>query len=320
MCVALLSVGVVHGQTLQRVIRFTDNFPESIWFDPVDSLLYMGVGGTASVEGQANTGLIRWDGMNWTTIPCLDSPTLQSRWIHHLHGFDGRLFIGGTFYYVDGIGSLGRAAAQYHNGAWESAGEPNSPMRFDLINGELWAFGAFDTLFGQYSSSLVQWQNPQWQMLGGPIPYGGEVRAAEMYNGQLVIGGNLTAFPVQQEVRVWDGTEWAQLGTGVDGNGFQWVNSLANFQGKLYAGGVLNTSNGNVGQHLVVWDGTSWGPFFPNVVESTTGVSDMEVIDGRLYIAGAFRFYGDNKNYHLLQFDGTNLCAVGKDLTMANAL
>jgi hypothetical protein len=136
------------------------------------------------------------------------------------------------------------------------------------------------------------------------------------FNGKLFVGGQITDFTPHQDVLMWDDTAWVQVGDGLYTLGFNWVNAMEEYQGKLYVGGSLWMADGYPGQHLITWNGSDWEGFFTDRLTCKNSVNDFAVIDGRLYMAGAFHLTGDDCYYHLLQFDGTSLCAVGRDIEM----
>lgn len=205
-------------------------------------------------------------------------------------------------------------------------------------DGKLVAAGNFGSFLGNPGESLQAWDGTQFYSFPGAFdtPISAEAVCMEVYNGQLVVGGN---GPGVNNIARWDGTQWATFDQGypqrvrdiailddqlvITGderivcrwNGATWdtlgvrfnnnVYDLAVFQGQLYAAGWFDADvNGTVLQHLARWNGTAWE-------QVLTGLNDrvyaLEVISTGLAIGGFFTADGVEGQAlpHWTVFDGT---------------
>jgi PKD repeat protein len=131
--------------------------------------------------------------------------------------------------------------------------------------------------------------NPQVSSIGGGL--NGGVHDLIVYNNELYAGGGFTTAGGVSANRVakWDGTNWHNLGTGVE----RVVVSFEIFNGELYAAADL---------YIYKWDGMNW-----SIIDSLSGggwtwFNYIKVYNGELYIA---------KDSIVVKWDGTNMTTVG---------
>jgi hypothetical protein len=149
---------------------------------------------------------------------------------------------------------------------------------FALYRGELVAAGIIG-LAGNPPGwnqvlSPVLWDGQGWQSVGGGLCS----QVVEVVGNDLIAGGF-------QGIARWDGATWRPMGTGLSGL----MCAIAEYQGKIYAGGELRVAATGENTTLAVFDGVEWSsvPSAPNTVRwNTPRVSALEVKDGLLY-AGA---------------------------------
>jgi hypothetical protein len=94
----------------------------------------------------------------------------------------------------------------------------------------------------------------QWQPIGGST--NSFVRAMAVFQGDLIVGGDLTAaggVPASRIAR-WDGQNWQALGGGVNAT----VYALREFNGDLIAGGSFTQAGGDPASFVARWDGKDW--------------------------------------------------------------
>jgi hypothetical protein len=118
---------------------------------------------------------------------------------------------------------------------------------------------------------------------------------------------------------VWDGTEWASLGTGLPTAGGGGVRALTMYRGELVAGGTFTTLGDGAGRGIARWDGTlwrtlggglhrreSWAPVYVNglaaVGDVLFAVGDLAVEEGGIDVRAA-------------AFDGAAWAPMGAGLT-----
>ncbi len=127
-----------------------------------------------------------------------------------------------------------------------------------VMDGDLFAGGAFDSIAGVPAAGLARWDGSSWSPVGEGLGSSGGtpmVSAFTLFDGRLVAGGSFTSAGGQpaQDVAAWDGASWEGLGTG-PANG---VSALAVRQDTLFAAAW----NG-----IRRWNGTEWDDPGPPLV------------------------------------------------------
>ena len=114
---------------------------------------------------------------------------------------------------------------------------------------------------------------------GPPAISGYPLAFAMMSNGDIVAAGRNSG-TISGFVTRWDGTTWAPLGSGMNGD----VTCLAVLpNGDLVAGGNFTTAGGVVAKYIARWNGSSWAPIgsgFSQNVHSVAVLSNGQLIAG----------------------------------------
>jgi hypothetical protein len=116
----------------------------------------------------------------------------------------------------------------------------------------------------------------------------------------IYIGGNFTTLnsePISYLAK-WDGTNWSQVGSGVDGPVWA-LETDGNFN--LYAGGAFTHAGGLVANRIAKWDGTSWFPL-DEAGGLTNGVNGLvrsiAIGNTGIYVGGDFTVAGGTNAYY----------------------
>jgi len=164
--------------------------------------------------------------------------------------------------------------------------------------GNLYVGGNFSSIGGVAANNIAKWNGTAWSAVGGGInPVLASFAAVDALavdaNGNLYAGGAFeqAGTTPANNIAKWDGTNWTNLGTGIDIGGG--VNSIViDPANNIYAGGLFNSPAVSIAK----WDGTSWSAL-GNGIESTTYQGDYpypslitKVIfnNNNLYVCGAF--------------------------------
>ncbi len=162
----------------------------------------------------------------------------------------------------------------------------------------------------------------QWDAMNGGVTYDttkGVVLSILNYQNKITIAGGFknSGNTILNSVSQWDGNQWTPMGIGCWGWGTDpWadVQSMGVFHNKLYAGGWIRGSGGNIigdsahiSVNLTKWDGIDWSPFThqdPNltgiygVFTNSTEVYAFQEYHNNLYIGGMFTQTNDYFGIH----------------------
>jgi hypothetical protein len=164
------------------------------------------------------------------------------------------------------------------------------------------------------STSLTPTDDPDdiyWDNSISPSISGidGDIFAAIIYNGQLVVGGY---FQVANDVIVsyiaaWDGTAWSPLGSGMNGPVF----ALTVYNGNLIAGGSFISAGGASANYIASWDGNSWSPLGLGMTNRVYALSEY---DGKLIAGGGFWTAGGVLAIDIASWNGSSWSPLGRGI------
>lgn len=233
--------------------------------------------------------------------------------------FGDTLVVAGAsnFDYVNEVQVQGMAA--FNAGAWHPYGAFDYVIRnLKLINGELYAIGAFRYVDGQLCNGIAKRVGGQWQCFDPPPvdQFGGgpDLYDAEIYQGQLYACGNFSFNANgENDIIAFDGTVWYAPGGGLH-DGLANGRCLTVYQGELYLGGGFSVADGNAGNCIMKWNGTAWsglngdlqGVFNDNLTRATA-LSFLHH-DGKLLVGGEFSYVAGNQANRFAVWDGTKWC------------
>jgi hypothetical protein len=263
----------------------------------------------------ASVGVLRWANDAW--VPLVADAAPYATRVYTLAVIDNQLYVGST-------GGVHR----YTGSAWVtmSAGlqDPNGPyavLTVGGLNGTLVAAGYFEV---EFQSGLAYWDGEAWRRFTAVQPQSPSTSASALptFRGELMVagGGFYAGVGVANGVAAWDGhTGHAVPQSPVTAFSSAEVNTLAPFNGELFAGGRLRLAEGGtIGAHVARWDGAGW-----HAVPGVPSPSDFDSVralrqfGGRLYAGG---FFGSGSLRNLVAWDGATWSAVGQVCTSVNAL
>lgn len=301
------------------------NAPRILYADTVDNYMYV-TGQFLEVNGQYAKGIARWNGTQWDTlgrgIDGLD--TTAGGWPQNCYGiarYNNKLFVAGGFRSAGAVPAF--RIATWDGSSWDtlpvppfSPGSTGIPLVLEVINGEMYMGGVFDTIAGNYCKSLAKWNGSYWSYIGMPSTMYPNVYVNSIceYNNELYIAGNFhsTAFPndTLTDILKYDGANWKSVGGGMHG-AWSVISTMLKYNGELYVAGYFFSADGNAGNHIQKWNGTSWS----DVGGGTSGINGqihkLFVHENKLYALGVFDFAGGVPASKFAIWDGTNWCGVG---------
>ena len=147
--------------------------------------------------------------------------------------------------------SLGKTEAR----TCPPATEPQQPMAvFDDGTGATLYVAIVVSSAGRSYTRLQKWTGHDWQQVGPLLD--GVIAALCAYGGDLYAGGELLFGPGLVNLARWDGHTWQNVGHASNPDGA--VESLTDFQGRLYVGGAFTRIGRRPADHFARWNGVSW--------------------------------------------------------------
>ena len=175
----------------------------------------------------------QWDNSLSNSLPGIDGNVFA------ITIYDGRIIVGGEFT-VAGTVSASNVAA-WDGTAWSSLGSGvvGTVRALCVYENELVAAGQFSTAGGTAVNNIARWNGDSWSAIGSG--FNGDVLALSVSGSQLFAGGGFTKSGITEThyIASWDGLTWESVGSGMNANGA--VHALAEFQGRLVAGGTFIT-------------------------------------------------------------------------------
>jgi hypothetical protein len=292
----------------------------SFSLDSVNNLLYVG-GDFTQIGGKTTyNGIGIWDGTNWDTLPNKLNGSVGS-----LCKYKGKLYVSGVFYPAPfncpNIGFMSWDGVKWDSvgiGFWYGGGVTYGPS-MKIMNGDLYFYGAFDSIMNLSASSIVKFDGTNWTSFNFPVK-DKFIRGIEYYDGELYAIGsfvNLNGNPNMDFIVKYNGTNWVS----VPGANFQdaiSVESICAYKGELYVGGYFMKSQGCPGNGIAKLNSTGWhevnGGFsymgFPNSI-----CRQMDVKKGILYLQGDFDHLGSFPAKGLVTYDGIKFCTLDTTLS-----
>jgi trimeric autotransporter adhesin len=271
--------------------------------------LYVGGPFTTLGNGTSAKRISAWDGSAWSTLASGASNGVGNN-VNALAVFGGKLYVGGTFTLLGDGTTSAKYIAAWDGSAWStltsgaSNGLSNGPVSaLAAYNGKLYVGGAF-TLLGNGTSAryIAAWDGSAWSNLriGSVNGVQSNVNALAAYSGKLYVGGLFTTLSdgtSTNRIAAWDGSAWSTLASGASNGVGGAVNSLTEYNGKLYAGGgfTLLGDGTTSAKYVAAWDGSAWSTLASGASNGVSSgpVSALAEDSGKLFVGGSFTTLGD---------------------------
>ncbi len=192
----------------------------------------------------------------------------------------------------------------------------------------LFVGGRFTIAGSAGAGRVAKWTGAAWQPLGEgvnervnalavfDVDGGGPGLPALYAGGDFTMAGGAAA----NRIARWNGSSWAPLGSGLDGEVF----ALAVFDpdgagaqpAGLYAGGAFMMAGGMASARVARWNGTSWAPLGAGTDGSVLALAVVDLDGGgpgaaSLFAGGSFGMAGGLVAQRIARWDGVNWNSVG---------
>ena len=280
--------------------------------DLSDALYFCGVTSLNNDFDTSDGAIPIFNNGQWDTLSVFGGdPTSVARW-------GDTLVIAGNFWSSPSIpffGIVGRV-----NDSWVSFGNfaENAIYRLKVINGDLYAIGAFNEVDGQSCQGVAKRVNGQWAPVGTfDVINSPNIQDLVEWDGALYATGTIRfGAPNPKDVAYLTSTgEWLPLGPGIQG-GFGAGRALAVYNNELYVSGSIPIAAGNAGHGIMRWDGQQFHPVgtgfqgLDGTYASLVGASELEVYDGKLWACGTFSYAGNVPCPGIAYWDGARWCGL----------
>ena len=173
--------------------------------------------------------------------------------------YNGELYAAGHFTQADG--QFASRIARWNGISWNYCGNFNDAINcLCVYNGELYAGGRFTIVDGVPASHIAKFNGSTWNTVG--MGTNDNVHCFKVYQNKLYAGGAFRVMDTQivNGISYWDGISWHPCLSGVAiPLPFSYsVNSLFEYGGKLFVGGVFNSAGLISMKNLAIWDGVIW--------------------------------------------------------------
>ncbi|MFZ7114354.1 MAG: T9SS type A sorting domain-containing protein [Bacteroidota bacterium] len=311
----------IFSQNWDNLNQGVDDAVRSLYYDTLTSKLY--VGGTFVYSSGIKTrGVATWDGISWDSLGSgmdgHDSISIPGNTLS-ITRYGNELYFGGAFTTVDDlpISNL----ARWNGNQWDSVNfHFNSAVgKLKVINGELYACGVFDSVGGGRANGLAKFNGTVWSDVFSLPRFYNDTNFNHVNNidevvsflGNLYISGIFYGDSSRTHLAQWNGSSWKDVGGGLLGSSFYWVNCMTVYQNELYVAGLFFKSEGNAGNSIMRWDGFSWS----DVGNGVGGIAypqirAMSVINDNLYVIGNFITAGNLYSPGIARWDGNDWCSI----------
>jgi hypothetical protein len=180
--------------------------------------------------------------------------------------------------------------------------------------GDLVVGGNFINVGGEQRNCIVRWDGSAWHSFtsggqpGVQAPFGTQVFALTVFNGDLIAGGNFATAGGQtvNNIARWDGAAWHPLSSGGQIGLNSNVRALAVFDNQLYAGGDFWMAGGQTVNSIARWDGAAWHPIIAGGQTGVGGgVKTLAVWNDKLVAGGFFSTAGGQFANYVAAWDGS---------------
>jgi hypothetical protein len=276
----------------------------SMFYDTIDKKLYVS-GQFKTAENKIVWGAAVWNGTMWDSLQGgftqyphqLTGPGTPSEFAWKIIRYKNNIYFGGG-----GIAWI-NGKNQYNFGKWNGTSwefplpypSPANVSINDMLvyNDTLYACGTF-TNFGSIKCKYVaKYDGQKWYPVGdfskfhlvGHDP--AQMNAISFYNGEIYVGGAFDdTSGTPRNIAKFDGVRWVNVGSGIKQGGIAWVQSLEQFNNKLYIAGYFSRTAEVPGESFVAWNGTTFEDLNSDILSGT--FRNLINRKGKLFVLAGF--------------------------------
>lgn len=273
-----LSFGKVTAQTLWEAVPLQFDYPPGImYYDSTEEVSYI-AGDFTTVNG-IPCNIVKYDGTNYTLMP--PSPLYATGRITRYH----------DKLYVSGYGM-----ATWDGSQWEYVDSAIIGPELYVFNDKLYVTGTFDSIAGHQIRKGAIWNDTTWTDFYriDTITQTDFFFPSRIinYKGRFYVAGNfneVTTDSLINEITMFDGQRWTNVGGQIKGDFLSGVNDLAIWRDTLYVGGGFKEVTGSPGNNIAKWDGVNWHRLNNGVSQDNqAAVVNLLPMDDALYASGWF--------------------------------
>lgn len=308
-----------------------------VFDDGSGDALYVGGDFRSCPSGMCMSGLLRWDGAEWSTPGEFGSFADVRTLAVHDDGAGPALYIGGAFVGVDGVGA--RNVAKWDGAIWSALDAGLSRTVESLIGGTLggerflYALGEFPLAGTLVVNNVSRWDGVTWSAMqgglvnasfrngGGAFAFAslGDDAQSSLFVGGLMSGaGDVDVLSIAE----WDGDSWQKLGGGLN-RAVLALQTFSTASGEsLVVGGQFNSVGAMALEQIGLWDGDSWSAFAS--APATPGYADVRALHSfdnggveMLFAGGRFEDVDSSRIDLIFAWDGEHWSPLGGGLAGA---
>lgn len=224
--------------------------------------------------------------------------------------YGNKTLFGGAFYSVGSDTLYSKSIALWNGNVWDTFpkrcfsnkvnGSGGSIWGFLKNGGQLWMYGAFDTIGGIVAKNICSFDGNTFTSRSIPVPdaFNYNVRKIIEFKNKLIAIGDFynSTFTISR-VAIYDGTNWASLGNGIKGS-LSFIHDMIVFRDTLYIAGTWPQSSGNPSNYIMKWDGSQLRDAgFGSQYSVSNTINQLLVYRDRLYAFGGFTHAANQKAY-----------------------
>jgi hypothetical protein len=272
--------------------------------------LYIG-GWFEHFNGNPVNRIIKYNGTNWQSVGTgiLVADNVDGG-VEKMITYNGKLIAIGGFIQAGNISA--NHIASWDGIAWGTLGSGltglSSIPSMCVFNNELFIFSKITNAGGIPVNHAAKWNGTSWSALGTGInhwPVSSTVFDNSIYVGLWISEGDTSSMVVK-----WDGINWSNIEQNLADTSWNIVMDLMEFNGCLYATGLINTINGVATSNIARYDGTLWY----SVENGINGMGNFFTsLNNELYLTGDFTNSGLTTVNNVVKFSLPPICATPVD-------